>query len=247
MNEIIWIRVILIACNSNRKCGLFWHVKLEWKILFSVNGLSPFVFNSIDYCRFHRRIFESTVYCKIDKAILDSEINGLLQLSVSKFTIDETSARISVYIPVVWSFSRVRVNVFLDFRYSYVISEFELAMNKDIYSYSAEAPNDWNIDADTCTGFINREFTYTQLQQSVDFTVQNGFVYFAVDSAFKYTTMESTVIDGVEHEWGQTVDREKDLPFKLYVPEKTTLTVGVTSNQDDPDPDDFIHDPIQSK
>jgi hypothetical protein len=31
------------------------------------------------------------------------------------------------------------------------------------------------------------------------------------------------------------------------VPEKTTLTVGVTSNQDDPDPDDFIHDPIQSK
>jgi len=137
--------------------------------------------------------------------------------------------------------------VFLDFRYSYVISEFELAMNKDIYSYSAEAPNDWNIDADTCTGFINREFTYTQLQQSVDFTVQSGFVYFAVDSSFKYTTMESTVIDGVEHEWGQTVDREKDLPFKLYVPEKTTLTVGVTSNQDDPDPDDFIHDPIQSK
>jgi len=76
--------------------------------------------------------------------------------------------------------------VFLDFRYSYVVSDFEIAMNTNIYSYSEEAPNDWNADQDMCFGFINREFTYNQLQQSVDFTVESGDVYFAVDSSFEY-------------------------------------------------------------
>jgi len=135
--------------------------------------------------------------------------------------------------------------VFLDFRYSYVVSEFEIAMNTDIYSYSAAIPNDWNADIDVCLGFLNREFTYNQLQLSVDFIVEDGTVYFAVDSSFEYTTMEQTVVYGVTHTWGQTVKREKDLPFKLIVPETTTITIGVTNNQDDPHPDDF--GPFKSK
>jgi len=135
--------------------------------------------------------------------------------------------------------------VFLDFRYSYVVSEFEIAMNTDIYSYSAAIPNDWNADVDVCLGFLNREFTYNQLQLSVDFIVEDGTVYFAVDSSFEYTTMEETIVYGVTHSWGQTVKREKDLPFKLYVPETTTITIGVTNNQDDPNPDDF--GPFKSK
>jgi len=137
--------------------------------------------------------------------------------------------------------------VLLDFRYSYVVSEFEIAMNTNIYSYSAESPNDWNADTDMCIGYINRVFTYNELQASVEFTVENGDVYFAVDSAFEYTTMEQTTVDGVTHEWGQTVKREKDLPFKLHVPETSTLAIGVTSNQEDPNPDDFIYPPPATK
>jgi len=59
--------------------------------------------------------------------------------------------------------------------------------------------------------------------------------------------MKQTTIDGVTHEWGETVEREKDLPFKLHVPETSTLTIGVTSNQEDPDPDDFVHPGPKSK
>jgi hypothetical protein len=135
----------------------------------------------------------------------------------------------------------------LDFRYSYAVSEFELAMNAAQYSYSAAIPNDWNVDSDTCVGFINREFTYNQLQQSVDFNVENGDVYFAIDSSFEYTTTKTTTINGETHEWQQTIQRNKNLPFKLHVPETTTLSVGVTNNQDSPDPDDFIYPSLKSK
>jgi len=135
----------------------------------------------------------------------------------------------------------------LDFRYSYAVSEFELAMNAVQFSYSAAIPNDWNVDSDTCVGFINREFTYNQLQQSVDFYVENGDVYFTVDSSFEYTTTKSITIDGVTHELPETIERSKTLPFKLHVPETTTLSVGVTNNQDSPDPDDFIYPPLKSK
>jgi len=131
--------------------------------------------------------------------------------------------------------------VILDFEYSYVVSDFELTMKRDIYSYSGETPNDWTMDNGMCYNSIYREFTYNQLQESLDFTVENGDVYFAVDSSFKYTTTETMVIDGVEHQWDQMVTREKDLPFKLHVPETTTLSIGVTSNQEEHDRDkDFI-------
>jgi len=118
-------------------------------------------------------------------------------------------------------------------------------MNTDIYSYSASHPNDWNADIDMCVGFLNREFTYNELQLSVDFIVENGDVYFAVDSAFEYTNMKMTEIDGVVHHWSQTVSREKDLPFKLHVPATSRLTIGVTSDQEDPDPGYFFG-PIKS-
>merc|ERR1719204_321009 len=70
--------------------------------------------------------------------------------------------------------------VILDFEYSYVVSDFELTMKREIYSYSGETPNDWTMDNGMCYNSIYREFTYNQLQESLDFTVENGDVYFAV-------------------------------------------------------------------
>jgi len=120
-------------------------------------------------------------------------------------------------------------------------------MKSNIYSYSAGSPNDWTASNDMCFNSIYRTFTYNELQASVDFTVNSGDVYFAVDSSFKYPTIGEVELDGDVITYEHMVSRNKDLPFKLHVPEKTTLSIGVTSNQDDPNPDDFIYPPIKSK
>jgi len=124
--------------------------------------------------------------------------------------------------------------IYLDFSYSNaIVSDFNISMDNPQYNYESAISNDWNEDLGMCWDSINREFTYNQLQKAVSFEVQQGDILFAIETEYEFTTSETLQLNGQEYQWTQTKTRGKEIPFKMHLPETSTIALAIKSNQGD--------------
>jgi len=110
--------------------------------------------------------------------------------------------------------------------FSAVVTNFDITMDKPGFDYSNEDANGWTEDLEMCWSSINREFTYNQMSQAMDFEIYATDVIFGFDTSYEYSQQKSITIGGKVHEWTETHTKSKHMPFKFTTASESVITTA---------------------